>query len=432
MLIVIACLVTVLVFCVLVIANNRMFGNPISDYFNLFLVCVVGYMVVFFPLHISYFSLAVHNLLTIYFSVWVLLISSFIGRNLKPRKQKSEVINIALLEKIIWPYLILGILANVIYLWPYGSYQRYLDYSLDLRVGNFLIYNRFSFLQPFGDIFYVSSLLFLGLLVHRHTIRNLFGLLLSVYFEILILVANRGRMSFISFLSVMLISIVNIMFARKKIFKVILVSVIFLVFVSLIEDISRAMGRGAPTDPYAIIVEGTYFITNNIINVFRLPKELFRKGLDVFFPYIFLLPSRIWEGKLGMKTVSEQNTFFLEGAYKGQSGVTGERPVDLISFCYYEFGILGFMVIGIITGMILGYFIRKIRHLPTKAFQSIFKMYFFIQFILRSFLVADPANLITRFFGMIVFFIVYKVFKGFYLLKQKSHLYNNYYQGIHF
>ncbi|WP_172635077.1 O-antigen polymerase [Sphaerochaeta pleomorpha] len=428
----IACLVTILLFCVLVIANNKMFGNPITDYFNLFLVCIVGYMVVFFPLHIAYFSLAVRNLLTIYFSVWVLLISSFIGRNLKPRKQKLEVINISLLEKIIWPYLILGILANVIYLWPYGSYQRYLDYSLDLRVGNFLIYNRFSFLQPFGDIFYVSSLFFLGLEFHKHSKKNLFGLLLSVYLEILILIANRGRMSFISFLAVMLISTVNIVFARKKIFKVILVFVIFLTFISLTEEISNAMGRGAPTDPVAIIVEGTYFITNNIINVFRLPKELFRRGLDVFFPFVFLLPSRIWEGKLGMKTVSEQNTFFLEGAYKGQSGVTGELPVDLISFCYYEFGILGFMIVGIIAGMIIGYFIRKIRHLPTKAFQAIFKMYFFIQFILRSFLVADPANLITRFFGIIVFFVVYKGFKVLYLLKQRSHSRTKYYRGAPF
>lgn len=328
------------------------------------------------------------------------------------QKMYIKKINIRVLRRIIWLYLIVGLGLYLLYLSAYGSYNNYINHSLAIRIGYMSVKNKFSFLQPFGEFSQISTLCFMALLFINNEKKkksDLIGFIVSFIFAIGVLYANKGRLAMMVFFLVLGLSFINIL-VSNRIFRSLLVGGICIFGFVALEFINKILNRGTYLSFTDMILGGLSFVPNNFFYwIKNLNISNARYMIDILLIPVFFLPSRIWSSFFGIRTVSELNTKALTGYFKGTGGVTGETPVDLLTLGYIQLGIIGVLIIGILFGKLLKYIDKKLFSIEIASFKIVIYYYIVFQVIMRTILIGDPENVVTRLFAAICFILLYRL-----------------------
>lgn len=346
----------------------------------------------------------------------ILLISVILGW-LLTKKDTSKIIddkemcnlinlNCTTIKKISIFMITSSIILYYLYSLAYGGFIGLLNYTSAIRSGIFVVNNKFSFLQKFGGLSIFSTLLFYGLLKEKnYSKKDMIWFIISISFSIYYLYSLGGRVSFIAFfVSLMLASIlykyhnsINI----KLVYKIGFISIAVMLGLYYITNIfARGSGNLSIID---FFMHELSFPFASFKMMSSLPGKLMFK--HVILAPLYFLPSSIWEYKLGIDTASSFNTFLFMGAYKGENGVTGSIPLDMVSFSWIEGGVLGGVIIGILYGFVVAILQKRINEIPNRGVKSAIFSYVAIKFSIIAINYGDTVHLIQGEFSFIVGFV---------------------------
>lgn len=306
---------------------------------------------------------------------------------------------------IAWALLFLAVAAQYLYSQAYGGLWSLTQNvtAISIRSGLSEISNPYSFLQPFGLFSAASTMLFIGMFWENKRLGTLFGVLFSAAFSTYVYFTLFGRLDFLVF-------VLSLVLGRA-----------FFAGTSAVGIISR----GALLMPAVVLLAfflSAYFEVKNqssislfFFNEFSFPFASFVSIMnaesiqlyyfrDLFLLPAYLLPSSIYGQYL--PAVSAQNTFLVLGTERGLGGATGGIPVDLLSLGYFQLGVVGIPLIGIVWGAGL----RKLQHfldrIEPRGIRSISTAYVSIKVAVFGVLYTQPEHIITRNFSLIAALIL--------------------------
>ena len=306
---------------------------------------------------------------------------------------------------LAWFFLIFGFFLRWLYSKEYGGFIKYLAYSRAIRSGIFEINNPFSFLQPFGSLVLISSYFFWSLF-HSGYKKNksFFGLLLSFLFSLYILFSLQGRMGFLIYLSTFVLSLVYI----KKIKTIYLVLGIIpagFLLILFAYILSNLLGiKGADSFVYYIVKELSFPFVSFFAQL-EHNQYLFGCFLDIITAPIHLLPSSITSG--WFLSANQLNTLVISGAIKGEMGVTGTIPVDLITFGLMQLHFIGIFFIGILFGIVIKLLQNIAMSISNKNVSLVYLSNFSINIAFMSVFYAGSSNFIGKLFPFILIWLVF-------------------------
>lgn len=313
---------------------------------------------------------------------------------------------------VAWVMFVVSVISYILYARAYGGFLGLIHYSRMIRSGIYTVENAFSFLQRFGSFAFFSSFIFFGLLMDKNikVRRNkllLISLIVSFLFSIFVLYTWVGRISFIVYLVTPLLGFV--LYKNKSILRLSrkLLSISILVLTSIVV-IDRVLNRSrAGISMIELFAKELSFPSASFIAQFKVNSFTWFK--DIFVAPLFILPTRIWNIMLNIETASMRNTFVFWGAVKGNSGVTGSIPVDLLTFSYMQASVLGVVIIGFLWGLFLMWLQKVVNNIPIKSIRAVLLGNVILNVIMLSVLYGDPLHIITRNIALIIGIIVLKL-----------------------
>lgn len=307
---------------------------------------------------------------------------------------------------------VVGMISDFLYCRAYGGYLGYIEYSAFIRSGvTNLVNNQWSFLIVFRDCVLISSYLFFSQLKKNNHVQigRIVLFVISFAHSLLILYANRGRLSFLIYVAVF---VVAFWIDKNKIRYIKLNSVLsiitaFLIFVVGLSWISGSMGRASDFDAWDTLCNEVSFCFANfklLLNKMNINDA--RLFLDIVSYPLFLLPSSLWRNIMP-DTASDFMTILVSGNKKGQGGVFGETPIDSISIGYLQFGVIGVSIFAVFFGVLFAKMYNLILKINSGKARAILAIYVIIEIFLRSLYYADSYNIVQRCFSLIVFALLY-------------------------
>ena len=295
--------------------------------------------------------------------------------------------------------LLLGFVLRWVYVQPYGGFIPYLEYNKAIRSAVFEIKNPFSFLQPFSTLVILSSYFFWSLWMRRYR-RFIVGLgfIFSISFSLYIYFSLAGRVGFALYL-------VNFILAYAYVKKIHPKMIIFfatlgfplviflLYYISLYFNI-----KASDSISYYFIKEISFVFVTFFAQISE--GDLFRCFSDFIFAPMHLLPSSFTVGLY--ESASETNTALISGSKKGEGGVTGGIPVDLLSLGLMQFNAFGIFPVGVLFGFIikrLDYFLELI---PNDYLKYILVSYVSFRIAFIGLLYAHPPHFMSGIFPLII------------------------------
>lgn len=347
------------------------------------------------------------------------MISVFLGglfcHNLKAtcslgRNRFSSISNhqdVALLRRYSLSALLLFILSFTgyyIYVHAYGGFISYLAYSAAIRSGVFdsLPPNPFSFLIAFGSLSYISSFIYFSLLKRNVTSFFLFMFLISLFFSIYVLVSRVGRVSLLFYILVFLLSFVlkpNDLSPRY--FRFFIFSLIFFILLFAVNSI---LERGAYSGVMQLLSMELIFPIASLLNSLEVSVS-FRLGVDLFLLPLYWTPQRFWHEYV--VSADAYNTYLLFGLFKGEGGLTGAVPSDILTLSYLNLGYFGFVIFGFFTGCILSICDLICRRVKIKEVRILLYCYLVMNLSVLLPIYADPSHIAARLFPVVSFIIVF-------------------------
>ncbi len=302
---------------------------------------------------------------------------------------------------------LVGIVADILYMWAYGGYIEYMKYSSDVRSGINNFVNPWSFMMPLRDCIPFASLLFLSQINRKN--KHIFVPLFLVAFihACMVYYSNRGRLPFALYFMVLAMFLFFRLFRFTTVTRRLLVggggiSVAFLV---LLVVLGNVLSRSNTTNIVTMLCEETAFFFAN-------PKVLFDNVFSYrfFFDYLtyplYLLPSSLWR-RIVPDTASDMLTIFIDGSKKGENGVYGEAPVDMITLAYYQLNIAGVIVVALAWGMLFAFIYKRLGRLTHKPSALMLGMYLLLELALRSIFYCDSYGIVQRMLPFIGFTLLY-------------------------
>lgn len=361
-----------------------------------------------------------------YYACAVLLLIGTIGVF---SANKKEVLHIVLQERkttpvdnnhiewINWIFLLIGITCSYLYYRVYGGFENYLNYSARVRMGIFEIYNPFSFLIIFRNFTVLSAYLAFARVFSNERVkyRDVVLLVISIIYAIMTLYSNLGRVSFVFFFLIMMLYFV----VRKqkneysserigaRIGFVLVIAVVGL-FVS-----GEILGRNDESSIIKELIGEVSFPFYDFITVSQhIGNGNYRYFTDLLIWPVFVLPTSIWSNRLGVQTASTLMTILTTGSRKGENGVTGELPIDLLSNVYLQLGFVGAILAAAgwcFWGCKMLRWVEK--NIQNESTKRMLKVYILVEYFLRSLLYGDPYHIVQRMFPFIAFMIMFTVWK---------------------
>lgn len=321
----------------------------------------------------------------------------------KPLRMSSASHAFMIAAILLW---LIGVASDVLYIWEYGGYATYMEYSDEIRSGASDFNNPFSFLMPFRDCVPLASMFFFSLISRKRPLMlPLF--LVAFAHAVLIYISNRGRLGFVLFLVIFPMYYILRHFRLKVVNRRTLLIGIggVVVMLLLLVSIGNLMSRNTSNGALALLAEETSFFFANFKVI--LDNDIdFRFFYDLISYPIYLLPSSIWR-TFNPNTVSDFMTIMIDGNKKGEGGVYGEAPIDSIGLAYFQLGILGVIICAVVWGVLLALIFRgakRIRHLNSSLMVH---TYLTVSLVLRSILYCDSYNVVQRMFPFVIFVILY-------------------------
>ena len=307
---------------------------------------------------------------------------------------------------------LVGVIADFLYCRAYGGYFGYLEYSAFIRSGvTNRVNNPWSFLIVFRDCVILSSYLLLAQIKKNNKVSfgRLVFFLISFVYSLMILYANKGRLS----LAIYLVIIFSIHWIRKNKIEFLKTKHIFLIlalsfaFMVVIGGISIIMDRSSGLELKSMFFDEISFCFANFkVLINEMGFGDLRLFVDIVSYPLFLLPSSLWR-KIIPNTASDIMTIFVLGNKKGQGGVFGEIPIDAISIGYLQFGIIGVCLFAIFFGIVSAKLFNRISKFQNLDVRRSLYTYIMIDIFIRSLFYADSYNIVQRCFALVVFALIY-------------------------
>jgi len=300
-------------------------------------------------------------------------------RNVSAPKQSESSISTSM-SLISWAMLFIAIISYYVYVKGYGGFSNLLKFAPFIRSGRFdliAISNPWTFLERFGSFSFFSSFVFFGLVLSntrdkKFSLSKLIGFIISFALSLTILYIRRGRLSLVSYLIVFPIGFS--LFRYKISFKTILILIILgiIAVFLIIPQANLILKRGTE------IMDISQFYASQMsfpyVSFFaQMDSGQYRFMEDVVLSPIYILPDRIFKGLLHIETASDVNTARIKGAIKGEgSSVTGEVPVDILTFAFMQGGIVGLFAVGFLWGIFLLFVDSFIGLVPTGVKEALY------------------------------------------------------------
>lgn len=321
----------------------------------------------------------------------------------KPQRMTSASQAFMIAAILLW---VIGVVSDVLYIWEYGGYATYMEYSDEIRSGASDFDNPFSFLMPFRDCVPLASMFFFSLISRK---RPLMLPLFLVAFShaVLIYISNRGRLGFVLFLIIFPVYFLIHHFRLKVVNRRTLLVCVggAVVLLLLLVGIGNLLSRNTTNGVFSLLAEETSFFFANFKVI--LDNDIdFRFFYDLITYPIFLLPSSIWR-TFNPNTVSDLMTIMIDGSKKGEGGVYGEAPIDSIGLAYFQLGFLGVIVCAVVWGALIALIFRGAKHIRHLNSSLMVHTYLTVSLVLRSILYCDSYNVVQRMFPFIIFVVLY-------------------------
>lgn len=330
--------------------------------------------------------------------------------DIMPPKKKDEPQRLSTAFTLAaFALFVVGIFADILYMWEYGGYIEYMKYSSDVRSGINNFVNPWSFMMPLRDCIPVASLLFFSQInrKNKHIFIPLF--LVAALHACMVYYSNKGRLAFVLYFMVLALFLFFRIFRFTTVNRRLIIGVggIAVAFLVLLVVLGNVLSRNSTSNIIRMIAEETAFFFAN-------PKVLFDNVFSYrfFFDYItyplYLLPSSLWRS-IVPETASDLLTIFIDGSKKGENGVYGEAPVDMITLAYYQLNIVGVVLVALAWGLLFAFIYKRLGRLEHKASALMLGMYLLVELVLRSILYCDSYNVVQRLLPFIGFVILYTI-----------------------
>ena len=324
-----------------------------------------------------------------------------------------------LLHRLAWILVIIALISVYLSTKCYGGFSNYVNYeALALRAGVSLIYNPWSFLQPFCRFSTISFLIFLAILLKKTTPLNklivFIGFSLATFACCLSFIGDKARLALLCFVLISIFSILDVKI-KTSWKRLIVKTLMIFVATMLAQVVSEFLGRGAGESNNKTLARGVSFVFANFNYWFNnLTFDKLRFFIDyIIFP-IYLLPSKV-SAMLDIRYASSVNTFYQLGAFKGTRSVTGELPLDFLTCAYAQLGVAGIAVVSFVWGRLLLLLENIVESINDESYRKILFNYIAIELVFRSVLNGDPRSIVMRVFPAVFFvFLFYlgRCFRG--------------------
>lgn len=304
--------------------------------------------------------------------------------------------------RLAWALLLLAVLCYFLYARAYGGFAGLLKYSSMIRAGLFEqigVDNPWSFLQRLGGLAFFASFLFTALLLEgvrrrANMLPRLLGLVMSVCFSLYVLYSWKARVSLVFYVAVFPLTYVY--HRRPRAYRLLggIIVVVMLVGLALYSVTFMFSPGGAPRTIAEFYARELSFPAASFLSAIQ--ADGFRFFSDLAVAPLFLLPERIWSGVLGISTASYINTQRIYGYPKGQGGVTGGIPTDMITFSFMQGGVAGIAILSLLWGVALVWLQRLMERLPGRGLPLVLEVYAGFMVSAASVLYADPRIVIQR------------------------------------
>jgi len=319
---------------------------------------------------------------------------------------------------IAWLMLVIAFVLRYLYVSAFGGFLSYLEYSRAIRSGIFEVNNPWSFLQPFGHLALFSSYIFWAVRRDSNkTFLNFIGFWLSFLFSVYILYSWAGRVGFILYLSVFVLAFVysRNFSARKIVVGGAIGGPIVLYLLYIISNVFEI--KGANSFSYYVVKE----ISFPFVSFFSQLEHggyLYRSFTDLLYAPLYLLPSSWTAGFLD--SAEQINTLVISGAKKGDYGVTGTIPVDLITL-----GLMQIHVPGVfITSIVFGGFIKLLQvffsAIESDSLRCVFLAYVAVKISFISIFYANPSNFVASVFPILLLILSILFYKSLMLVLRQG------------
>ena len=334
---------------------------------------------------------------------WLLFGSLYLFHR-KPLPTPSKNYDAKLITTM-WLLLAIALVMQWLYTQAYGGFIGLLEYSASIRSAIFSVENDLSFLRPFGGLALFASFGFFGLWLSRcRSLAVWLGLFLSVAFSLYLLYSWLGRIGFLIYLATFVLG--AFLSRRPRPFVllaggclVMLIIVIGAYYLSLWLNL-----KPADTLPVFLARE-LAFPFGSFFAQLDLGEHLFRAFKDFLVAPLYLLPSSLWSQ--WVENVSQVNTAVIMGAPKGEQGVTGGIPVDMLTLGLMQASILGVTVVGVIFGALLRLIQRLLDGIANPAgVRSVLEAYVALKIAVLGIFYAQPALVIKENFDLLVTAVV--------------------------
>jgi hypothetical protein len=300
----------------------------------------------------------------------------------------------------MWLLLVVAFVMQWLYTQAYGGFIGLLEYSASIRSAIFTVENRLSFFRSFGGLALFASFGFFGLWLSRcRSLAVWVGLFLSVGFSLYLLYSRLGRIGFLVYLATFILG--AFLSRRPRPFVLLmgggsamLAIVIGAYYLSLCLNLK-------PADSLpAFLAKELSFPFGSFFAQLDLGEHLFRAFKDFLVAPVYLLPSSLWSQ--WVENVGQINTAVIMGAPKGEQGVTGGIPVDLLTLGFMQASVFGVAVVGIIFGALLRLSQCLLDGLANPGVRAVFGAYVALKIAVLGIFYAQPALVIKGNFDLLL------------------------------
>jgi hypothetical protein len=308
----------------------------------------------------------------------------------------------------MWALLAVALVVQWLYAQAYGGLIGLLDYSALIRQAIFPIENRLSFLRPFGGLAFFASFGFFGLwLSGRRSIEMKVGLFLSVTFSLYILYSWLWRMGLLTYAVTF---VLGAFLSRRPPPVALLVGgwagMLAIITGAYFLSVSLNL-KPADTLP-AFLARELSFPFGSFFAQLDSGDHLLRGFKDFLLAPVYLLPSSWWS--LWVEDVGDINTALILGAPKGQFGVSGSIPVDLLTLGLMQASVLGIVVVGLLFGGLLRLTQTFLNGLPNSGVRAVLEAYVALKIAVLGIFYAQPALFVSGNIDLLVAVVAIALF----------------------
>lgn len=286
-----------------------------------------------------------------YFTSLLTIISYFFvlfGYRIKQRRKKIRIYSFKKFKKFIVIIFIIGVIINIVYFLSIGGVYNAIKYAELYRLGRGPITSKIMFLKYLCPILLYSSIGIYMCYLEKKEKKWKFLFVISLIFSILFLLHDAGRYIVLTYILGLFLYKYNIYGLTKK--EKILLSTLGILILygdTFFSYILTGYMTYTETKVVEKIIREFAFPYYNISNAIARFDQFINQRffIDIPLGFIYILPSKIF-GKIELL---QPLTYLNSKLYKFKSG---NIPIDLISYGYYNMRVTGVIIISILYGFI--------------------------------------------------------------------------------